>query len=173
MTDSQRIIEYFSQPGWNKLFLASGKFYVLQKRMYVISLYRYDVCISSGSRGQIEIFVRETSRSLASHLHHQFCLQARTIAIFSMIATVFGVWEGFLLMGVSFLFPFQQSMVQVKELRPIAGPSLQTLSCKEPGRTFVWIYVITNTSLSYEQHQVSYERGSIPQQWPHWYIHVP
>ena len=32
--------------------------------MYVISLYRYDVCIYSGSREQIEIFVRQTSRSL-------------------------------------------------------------------------------------------------------------
>ena len=28
--------------------------------MYAISLYRYDVCIYSGSMGQIEVFVRET-----------------------------------------------------------------------------------------------------------------
>ena len=33
--------------------------------MYAVSLYRYDVCIYSGSRGQIEIFVRKTSRFLA------------------------------------------------------------------------------------------------------------
>ena len=45
-------------------FLASGKFYVLWKRMYAVSRYRYDVSIRSGSRGQIEIFVRETSRFL-------------------------------------------------------------------------------------------------------------
>ena len=33
--------------------------------MYAISLYRYDVRIYSGSRGQIEIFVRESSRFMA------------------------------------------------------------------------------------------------------------
>ena len=46
-------------------FLASSKFYVLWKRTYAISLYRCVVCIYSGRRGQIEIFDRETSRSLA------------------------------------------------------------------------------------------------------------
>ena len=35
------------------LFLASGKFYVLWKMMYAISLYRYDVYIYSDSRGEI------------------------------------------------------------------------------------------------------------------------
>ena len=65
MTDSQRRIEHFSQPGWNRLFLESGKFFVLRERMYVISLYRHDVCIYGGSRGEIEIVVPETSRSLA------------------------------------------------------------------------------------------------------------
>ena len=62
------MIPYVSQLGWNRLFLASGKFYsenVLRKRMYAISLYRCDVCIYPGSRGQIEILVGETSRSLA------------------------------------------------------------------------------------------------------------
>ena len=57
--------EVFPYPGWNRLVFAFGKLYVLWKRVNAISLYRYDVCIYSGSRGQIEIFVRETSRSLA------------------------------------------------------------------------------------------------------------
>ena len=35
--------------------------------MYAVSLYRYDVCAYGGSRGQIEIFVRETLRSLGLH----------------------------------------------------------------------------------------------------------
>ena len=45
LTNSQRMIEYVSWPGLSKLFLASGKFNVLQKKMFAISLYRYNVCI--------------------------------------------------------------------------------------------------------------------------------
>ena len=76
--------------------------------MYSISRYRYDVCIYSDSRGQIEIFVWETSRSLALLFFAiVFAFYARTIVIFSTIAAVLGVWERFLLMGVSFLVPFQ------------------------------------------------------------------
>jgi len=40
-----------------------------------------------------------------------FAFSVRTIAIFSTIATVLGVRERFLLTGVSFLFPFQYSLV--------------------------------------------------------------
>ena len=69
LTDSQRMIEYFSQPGWTRPFSASGKFYVLRKRMYARSRFTatvtIDVCIYGGSREEIEIVVQETSRSLA------------------------------------------------------------------------------------------------------------
>ena len=61
-------------------FLASGKCYVLWKKMYAISLYRYDVCIYSGSREQIEIFVRETSRFLTLYFSPQFLPSRRELS---------------------------------------------------------------------------------------------
>ena len=57
--------ELISWPVWNRIGLASGKFYVLWNRIYAFLLYRYDLCIYSGSGGEIEIFVRETTRSLS------------------------------------------------------------------------------------------------------------
>ena len=47
--------------------------------MYAISLCRYDVCVYSGSRGKIEIFVRETSRFLALCFSLQFLLSRRKL----------------------------------------------------------------------------------------------
>ena len=41
--------------------------------MYAVSLYCYDASIYTGRRGQIEIFVQETSRSLALYFRHRFC----------------------------------------------------------------------------------------------------
>ena len=41
--------------------------------MYAISLYRYHMCIYSGSRGKIEIFVRETRDFWHCIFHHIFC----------------------------------------------------------------------------------------------------
>ena len=82
--------------------------------MYAISLYRYDVCIHSGSRGQLKIFVRETSRSPALYFPSLFLLPGRElhcIVNFSTIATVSGVRERFLLMGVVSSFLFSKSVV--------------------------------------------------------------
>ena len=36
--------------------------------MFALSFYRYDLCIYGGSRGGIDVLVRETLRSLASYL---------------------------------------------------------------------------------------------------------
>ena len=47
--------------------------------MYAISFYRYDVCIYSGSRAQIEIFVAETSRFLVLYCSPYFLLSRREL----------------------------------------------------------------------------------------------
>ena len=53
--------------------------------------------------GLIEIFARETSRSLALYFHHSFFGSwARTVVIFSAIATVLGVWGRCELVGYEF-----------------------------------------------------------------------
>ena len=44
----------------NRLFLAPGNMYVLPEKKFAISNYRFGVCTYSGSRGEIEIFGRET-----------------------------------------------------------------------------------------------------------------
>ena len=49
--------------------------------MYAISLYRYGVCIYSGSREQIDVFVRETSRSLALYFSPSFLLSRRELLL--------------------------------------------------------------------------------------------
>ena len=51
----------------------------MRKRTFAISLYRYVVCIYSGSRGQIEILVWETSRSLALYFLPEFLLSRREL----------------------------------------------------------------------------------------------
>ena len=67
---------YFSNlmDDW-KPFLASGKFYVSWKRMYALSLYRYDVCIYSGNRGKNWDFCPRELAIFGIHciFHHSFC----------------------------------------------------------------------------------------------------
>lgn len=107
-SDSHRITDYFWWRGWSKLVSASGEMYVWRKLMYAISLYGYHVCFYGGSREQIDILFRETSRSLALYLWTIcFAFQARTSVVVSTIATVLGVGERFLLMRVTFLFHFK------------------------------------------------------------------
>ena len=48
------------------------------------------MCIYGGSKVQIKISVRETSRSLAFNFHHSFCFIGAILVAFSTIATV---WE--------------------------------------------------------------------------------
>ena len=83
-------------------FLASGEFYVLWKRMYAISLYRYDVCIYSGSRGQNEIWRHRDFWHCI--FHHSFCFLGANYCNRFHDCSSFG--ESFLLMGgvSSFLF---------------------------------------------------------------------
>ena len=81
----------------------------MEKDVCYISRFTVMMCVSVAVvGGKIEIFVRETSQPSALHFPSVvFAFQARTIATFSTIATVLGVRESFLVMGVSFLFPFE------------------------------------------------------------------
>ena len=58
---------------------------------YAISLYSYGVCIYSGSRGQIEIFVLKTSRSSAQYFPSQFQLSWRELILY--FQRLQQVWE--------------------------------------------------------------------------------
>ena len=73
--------------------------------MYAISLYRYGVCIAvvGGKLIFLSSRPRDYWRSVPQHC---FAVEARTVVIFSTIAALLGVWERFLLMGVSFPLPF-------------------------------------------------------------------
>ena len=53
-------------------------------------------------------------------------------------AGVLGVWETVLVIRVSFSFPLKLTFMKVIELITNAAPSRRLLSCKEPGRVFVW-----------------------------------
>ena len=73
--------------------------------MYAISLYGYHVCFYGGTREQIDILFRETSRSLALYFCTIcFAFQARTRVVVSTIATVSGVGERFSLMRACLWF---------------------------------------------------------------------
>ena len=61
------------------------------KRTYDISLfYHYGVCIYSGSRGQIEIFVRETSHLWHCIFRRSFCFLGANYCSFFYHCSSFG-----------------------------------------------------------------------------------
>ena len=70
---------FFELGGLLKAILASGDFMLCgigYTSKYAISLYRYDVCIYSGNRGEIQIFIRETLRSFALYFSPWFLLSS-------------------------------------------------------------------------------------------------
>ena len=99
-----------SYSGWNRLYLASGKFYVLGKRMYTISLYRYDVCMAVAG-GKLR-FLSGRPRDLW-HVFFFFsvCVLGSNFIDIFYDCDSFGVWERFCSWRLFSSFLFQLSLV--------------------------------------------------------------
>ena len=87
--------EVISEPGWNRLFLASGKFYVLWKGC-MLSRFTVMMCVSIAVVGGKLRFLSGRPCDVRHRIFHRnFAFWAQTIVIFSTIATVWEFGRGF------------------------------------------------------------------------------
>ena len=90
--------------GMEQAILASGKFYVLRKIIYAM-IYRFTVtiCVSMAVVGGKLRFLSGRPRDIWHCIFHRsFRYLGADYCNFSTIATISGVWEGFLLTGGEF-----------------------------------------------------------------------
>ena len=100
-------VSFFGLDGWSKPFSASGNFYILWKTIYA-TVFRFTVmtCVSVAVVGGKLRFLSGRPRDFWHGIfRHSFCFRRRELLKSFLRLQQF--WERFLLMGVSFLFPFK------------------------------------------------------------------